>query len=97
MSVASSGVAVGVVTPKERMAGAQGLLGGAQTLVGGIAALLAGELYQNHGRALAYTVCSVLMVTLVVVGIACVGKAWGVRPEPEDIPSPELEPLTQPT
>lgn len=83
VSVASSGVAVGVVTPADRMAGAQGLLGGAQTLVGGIAALLAGELYQNHGRATAYTVCSVLMITLVVVGIACVGPAWSARPDPE--------------
>ena len=94
VSVASSGVAVGIVTPKERMAGAQGLLGGAQTLVGGIAALIAGQLYQNHGRATAYTVCSVAMITLVVVGIACVGKAWGARPDPEAIEAPNLAALS---
>ncbi|MCU1387413.1 MAG: putative major facilitator superfamily transporter [Ilumatobacteraceae bacterium] len=84
VSVASSGVAVGVVAPKERMAGAQGLLGGAQTLVGGIAALIAGELYQSHGRATAYTVCAVLMTAFVGLGIFFVGSAWGARPVVDD-------------
>ncbi|MCU1394923.1 MAG: putative major facilitator superfamily transporter [Ilumatobacteraceae bacterium] len=85
VSVASSGVAVGVVAPKERMAGAQGLLGGAQTLTGGIAALVAGELYQNHGRAAAYTTCAVLMAVFVLIGVLCVGKEWGARPDQDDV------------
>jgi hypothetical protein len=37
--VSSAGVAVAMVAPPGRQAGAQGLLGGVQTLVGGIAAL----------------------------------------------------------
>jgi MFS family permease len=94
VSVASSGVAVGVVAPKERMAGAQGLLGGAQTLIGGIAALGAGELYQNHGRASAYTTCAVLMATFVGIGILCVGSAWGARPDPEETADASLAALT---
>lgn len=68
LTVSASGVAVGLVAPAERQAGAQGLLGGTQTLVGGMCALLAGQLYGHFGRSWAYTVCAVLMVTLVVVG-----------------------------
>ncbi len=85
MTISASGVAVGLAAPKDRQAGAQGLLGGAQTLTGGLAALLAGQLYQHSGRALAYSVCSVLMVTLVVVGLAFVGRSWTVRPVAEDV------------
>lgn len=75
LTVTASGVAVGMVAPPERQAGAQGLLGGTQTLVGGLCALLAGQLYGNFGRTWAYTVCAVLMVVLVVVGRRLAGPA----------------------
>ncbi len=65
LTVTASGVAVGMVAPAQRQAGAQGLLGGTQTLTGGIAAILAGQLYGHFGRGLAYTVCALLMVALV--------------------------------
>ncbi len=84
LTVTSSGVAVGMVVPKERMAGAQGLLGGAQTLVGGVSAVVAGQLYQHHGRATAYGVCALSMVVLTAVGIAFVGRAWSGRPPDDD-------------
>ena len=87
MTVSSSGVAVGVVAPKERQAGAQGLLGGVQTLVGGISAIVAGRLYQSDGRASAYTACAIGMVVLVVVGLVCVGPSWSARPVPESEPA----------
>jgi MFS family permease len=101
MTVSSSGVAVGLVVPKERMAGAQGLLGGAQTLVGGVSALVAGQLYQHDGRATAYTVTAVSMVVLVGVGILFVGRAWSDRPVPDavmdvlatSLPTPEHLPF----
>src|SRR6478735_2591215 len=67
LTVTASGVAVGMVAPPARQAGAQGLLGGTQTLVGGLCALLAGQLYGNFGRSWAYGVCAALMVALVVV------------------------------
>jgi len=70
-TVSASGVAVGMVAPADRQAGAQGLLGGAQTLVGGMSALLASQLYQHQGRALAYGVCGGLMIVLVVAGRWC--------------------------
>ena len=90
MTVSASGVAVGLVAPAARQAGAQGLLGGTQTLVGGLCALLAGQLYGHFGRAWAYTACALLMVTLVVVGRhfargAVLGAAAApvvVRPDP---------------
>jgi MFS family permease len=93
ITVSSSGVAVGMVSPKERMAGAQGLLGGAQTLTGGIAALVAGQLYQAHGRASAYTVCAIAMAAFVAIGSACAGRDWGMRPAADvssEIPTVEL-------
>jgi MFS transporter, DHA1 family, tetracycline resistance protein len=68
LTVSSSGIAVGMVSPDDRMAGAQGLLGGTQTLVGGIAALTAGLLYEAGGRAIAYTVCAVVVFVLAVFG-----------------------------
>ena len=64
-TISAAGVAVGMVSPPERQAGAQGLLGGTQTLVGGIAAISAGQLYQHQGRQWAYGVCGVAMATLI--------------------------------
>jgi len=100
LTVSSSGVAVGMVVPQERMAGAQGLLGGAQTLVGGLSAVMAGWLYQEHGRSVAYGVCALLMAILVVAGIACVGREWAGRPAPDDesgtVAAPELAPDPSP-
>ncbi len=65
LTVSSAGVAVGLVAPPERQAGAQGLLGGTQTLTGGVAALMAGTLYDAHGRAVTYGVAAAAMVLLV--------------------------------
>ncbi len=68
LTVSASGVAVGMVAPVERQAGAQGLLGGVQTLVGGIAALTAGLLYEHSGRGAAYTVAALAIVALALAG-----------------------------
>ena len=80
ITVTSSGVAVGLVAPHDRQAGAQGLMGGVQTLVGGVAAITAGALYQNHGRATAYTVCAIAMVVLIATARLCVGRDWHAAP-----------------
>ena len=50
LTVSSTGVAVGMVVPADRQAGAQGVLGGVQTLVAGVTALVAGALYEHAGR-----------------------------------------------
>ncbi len=88
ITVTSSGVAVGLVTPHDRQAGAQGLMGGVQTLVGGVAAITAGSLYQNHGRATAYTVCAIGMVVLIAISRLCVGRDWTTTSieAPVDVP-----------
>ena len=77
--MSSTGVAVGLVVPAERQAGAQGVLGGLQTLVAGITALVAGALYEHAGRTVAYGVSAGLMVLLVVVGVVLAGPAWRLR------------------
>lgn len=78
LSVSSSGVAVGLVVPAERQAGAQGMLGGAQTLAGGVAAILAGSLYDHFGRGTAYTVCAAIMFGCVVASFLLAGDRYGL-------------------
>jgi MFS family permease len=68
LTVSSTGVAVGMVVPTDRQAGAQGVLGGLQTLTAGIAAPIIGALYEHAGRATAYTVSACMMGALIVVG-----------------------------
>jgi DHA1 family tetracycline resistance protein-like MFS transporter len=90
LTVSSTGVAVGMVTPDSRHASAQGLLGGFQTLTAGIVAVLAGWLYEFHGRLVAYLVCAVLMIILVIAALALAGPTWrahrgpSVAAEPPD-------------
>jgi len=79
LTVSSTGVAVGMVVPGDRQAGAQGLLGGAQTLMAGLTALLAGVMYDNFGRATAYAVAGGTMLALVAGGLALTGSAWRLR------------------
>jgi MFS family permease len=86
LTVSSSGVAVGLVAPPERQAGAQGLLGGVQTLTGGVAALTAGWLYDAHGRATAYGVAASAMVLLIIGARLFAGSAFHERPVVEELP-----------
>jgi MFS family permease len=79
LTVSSTGIAVGMVVPADRQAGAQGLLGGAQTLMAGITALVAGALYDHFGRATAYVVAGATMLALVAGGLALTGAAWRLR------------------
>jgi len=65
ITVSSTSVAVGLVTPEGRHASAQGLLGGMQTLMAGVAAVAAGVVYDTAGRTVAYAVCSVTMLALI--------------------------------
>lgn len=80
LTMSSAGVAVGMVAPAERQAGAQGMLGAVQALTGGATAVLAGVLYSVGGRALAYGVCSVVMVVLTLVAYWLAGPEHRRRP-----------------
>jgi MFS family permease len=100
MTVSSTGVAVGLSVPAHRQAGAQGVLGGAQTLTAGLTALATGFLYEEFGRAAAYSVAAGAMVVLVVTGALLAGSAWSrtagaTAGMPAD-PAPGGAPMTDP-
>lgn len=74
LTVSSAAVAVGMVTPESRHAGAQGLLGGIQTLCAGAFAVIAGFLYERTGRLSAYLFCAAAMVGLVAASLILIGS-----------------------
>jgi len=76
LTVASTGIAVALVTPPDRQAGGQGVLGGAQTLAAGVTALLVGGVYEQAGQGWAYGFAAVLMLAFVVVGVWLARSAW---------------------
>lgn len=78
-TVSSTGVAVGMVVPAERQAGAQGVLGGFETLTAGITASVTGALYEYFGRTTAYGVAAGAMLILVAVGATLGRSAWSIR------------------
>lgn len=94
LTVSSSGVAVGMVVPADRQAGAQGLLGGVQTLTGGITAVGIGALYESSGRGIAYLVCSLGMVTFVGLAVVLAGRNWGLRGPLASAPPGPASPVT---
>lgn len=75
-TVSASGVAVSMAVPEDRQAGAQGVMGAAQALAGGITAIVVGGLYDEFGRATAYTAAGIGMVVLTVAGMALAAPAW---------------------
>ena len=79
MTVTGAGVAVGMVAPSERQAGAQGLLGGAQTLTGGVSASFAGLSYEVLGRTTTFAITAVVMALLIVGARVLAGKRWLTR------------------
>ena len=79
LTVSSTGVAVGMVVPTERQAGAQGVLGGLQTLTAGVTAPIIGTLYEHAGRTTAYTVSAAMMVVLIVVGAVLARGSFALR------------------
>jgi MFS family permease len=79
LTISSTGVAVGMVVPEERQAGAQGVLGAAQALAGGLMAIVAAALYANFGRGTAYAVCAAVMLVLVGTGVWLSRSEWSMR------------------
>ncbi len=79
LTASSNGVAVGMVAPTSRQAGAQGILGAAQTLTAGVTAVLAGVLYSIGGRLVAFATCTAVMVVLSVGAYALAGPEYRSR------------------
>jgi MFS family permease len=79
MTVTGAGVAVGMVAPTERQAGAQGLLGGAQTLTGGVSASFAGLSYEVLGRTITFAIAAAVMALLICGARLLAGDRWMTR------------------
>ncbi len=79
LTVSSTGVAVGLTVPIARQAGAQGVLGAAQAVSAGAMAVLTGTLYEAFGRTAAYSMCALVMVTMVGTGLWLARSSWSLR------------------
>ncbi len=69
LTIAASGVAVGLAVPDERQAGAQGLIGAAQAITAGTTAIVVGSLYGSFGRLAAYGATAAGMLTCVAIAL----------------------------
>jgi MFS family permease len=87
LTVSSTGVAVGMVVPAERQAGAQGVLGGIQTLVAGITAVAIGVIYEHAGRLAAYSTSAAAMLALVGIAWVLAGHHRALR-DGAPVPAP---------
>ncbi len=72
-------VAAGMVVPDDRQAGAQGMLGASQALMAGIMAMITGEVYEAHGRTVAYTVVAISIFSLLLIGLFLARDSWSLR------------------
>ena len=69
LTIAASGVAVGLAVSDERQAGAQGLIGAAQALTAGTTAIVVGSLYGSSGRFAAYSATAAGMLACVAIAL----------------------------
>lgn len=69
LTIAASGVAVGIAVSDERQAGAQGLIGAAQALTAGTTAIVVGSLYGSSGRFWAYSATAAGMLVCVAIAL----------------------------
>jgi MFS family permease len=79
LTISSTGVAVALVVPEERQAGAQGVLGAAQAIAAGVMAVVTGAVYDHGGRFAAYGVCAAVMVAMIGGGVWLARSAWTLR------------------
>lgn len=85
LTIAASGVAVGLTAPDNRQAGAQGVLGAGQALSAGLMAVVTGGLYDSFGRAVAYLAAAAAMVGLVFIGMSLAAGTWRRRHRPRTV------------
>ncbi|MEM1334429.1 MAG: MFS transporter, partial [Actinomycetota bacterium] len=78
-TIASTGVAAGLVVPEERQAGAQGMLGASQAVMAGVMAFVTGYIYEWFGRTAAYSLVAGVMIVLVALGLWLARDAWSLR------------------
>ncbi len=76
LTIAASGVAIAMTVPKQRQAGAQGVLGAAQSLAAGFTAIIIGAMYDQAGRAVAYGAAAAGMIAMTVLGMWLAAEFW---------------------
>lgn len=69
LTIAASGVAIGLAVPDERQSGAQGLIGAAQAITAGTTAIVVGALYGSAGRFAAYGATAAGMLICVAIAL----------------------------
>jgi len=69
LTIAASGVAVGLAVSDERQAGAQGLIGAAQAITAGTTAIVIGALYGSSGRFVAYSATAAGILVCVAIAL----------------------------
>ncbi len=79
LTISSAGVAVSMVVPADRQAGAHGVIGAAQAISAGVMASVTGAIYGSFGQAAAYTVAGVVMIVLTMVGVWLARSAWNLN------------------
>jgi len=67
LTITGGSAAIALVSPRERLASAQGLYAGLQTLTGGLAAACAGIAYEHIGRN-TFLVCTLVMFAMIGTG-----------------------------
>jgi len=79
LTISSAGVAVSMVVPADRQAGAHGVIGAAQAISAGVMASVTGAIYGSFGQAAAYTVAGVVMIVLTMAGVWLARSAWNLN------------------
>ncbi len=69
LTIAASGVAIGLAVSDERQAGAQGLIGAAQAITAGTTAIVVGALYGSAGRFVAYSATAAGILVCVAIAL----------------------------
>ena len=78
LTISSAGVAVGMVVPADRQAGAHGVVGAAQAVSAGVMAAVTGALYETYGQTTAYVVAAAVMLVMTLVGLWLARSAWDI-------------------
>lgn len=88
LTISSAGVAVSMIVPADRQAGAHGVVGAAQAVSAGIMASATGAIYGAYGQAAAYTVAGIVMFLMTSGAVWLARPAWALKAEPVSITSP---------
>ena len=78
LTISSAGVAVGMVVPADRQAGAHGVVGAAQAVSAGVMAAMTGALYEAYGQTTAYVAAAAVMLVMTLTGLWLARSAWDI-------------------